>query len=228
MDNISPGNSTYHRPPTALQAVVAELRRLIVQGVLPPSTHLSQVEIAEHLGVSRVPIREAMRILEGEGRIRYEPHRGYFVAEIDFDKIDEIYRIRELLETEAAVETLALAPPDLVDRMRELNESMRAAEDSTVLTVANRSFHFQLIQPSNMPTLTKMLDDLWNTTDPYRSVYFAESENRKAAYDEHNAIIDAVEAGTVDEVLRLLNSHRMSAIEGLKTLVKQHTNAPGR
>ena len=80
---------------------MAELRLAIASGDLRPGEQVLQDALAERFGVSRVPLREALKILEGEGQVVYRPHRGYFVAELDLDDLREVYRIRDLLESEA-------------------------------------------------------------------------------------------------------------------------------
>lgn len=82
------------RPPTAQEFVLTELRRAIVSGQLRPGAAIRQDTLAESLGVSRVPLREALKILEGEGQVTYRPHRGYFVADLSYDDLREVYRIR--------------------------------------------------------------------------------------------------------------------------------------
>src|SRR5690606_32639587 len=74
--------SGFQKPPTAQQAVLAELRRFIASGSLRPGQQIRQDTLSAELGVSRVPLREALKILEGEGQVTYEAHRGYFVTEL--------------------------------------------------------------------------------------------------------------------------------------------------
>ena len=90
--------TAFVRPPTAQEAVLAEIRRLIVSGELAPGAPVRQEAVAERLGVSRVPVREALKVLEGEGHVVYAAHRGYVVAELSVDDLTEVYRLRELLE----------------------------------------------------------------------------------------------------------------------------------
>jgi len=97
------GDDTRHwgppwRPPTAQEAVLAELRRFITTGRLRPGQQIVQDALAVQLGVSRVPLREALKILEGEGQVTYVAHRGYFVTELSLSDLLEVYRIREILE----------------------------------------------------------------------------------------------------------------------------------
>src|ERR1700754_2110691 len=89
------------RPPTAQQFVLGELRRSITAGRLRPGTAIRQDALAEELGVSRVPLREALKTLQGEGLVSYQAHRGYFVEMLSLDDLREAYRIREILEEEA-------------------------------------------------------------------------------------------------------------------------------
>jgi len=108
------GETRFRRPPTAQEAVLTELRRAIGSGELRPGEQVLQDALAERFGVSRVPLREALKILEGEGQVVYRPHRGYFVAELDVADLREVYRIRDLLESEAVrVAVPRLTPVDL-------------------------------------------------------------------------------------------------------------------
>ena len=110
------------RPPTAQEFVLGELRRLIVTGELKAGEQIKQDALAESLGTSRVPLREALKILEGEGQVAYHPHRGYFVAELSAADLVEVYRIRQLLEDEA----VATAIPRLSDGdVAALQQAMR-------------------------------------------------------------------------------------------------------
>ena len=87
--------------PTAAESVLHELRSALAAGRLLPGQQLVQEDLAADLGVSRVPIRESLKILEGEGHVTYHPNRGYFVTELSADDLIELYRIRQILEAEA-------------------------------------------------------------------------------------------------------------------------------
>jgi DNA-binding GntR family transcriptional regulator len=208
----------FRRPPTAQEAVLAELRVAIVSGELRPGEQVLQDSLAERFGVSRVPLREALKILEGEGQVTYRPHRGYFVAELDIDDLREVYRIRDLLESEA----VRVAVPRITDEevaalARSLDdvEQASASGDLTTMTAANRRFHFGLIEAAHMPRLMKLVRVLWDATDVYRSLYYAESKHRKAVHDEHRQVLDAVRQGDAEEAVTLLRRHRQRAVETL-------------
>ena len=97
------------RAATAQEQVLRALRSLIASGTLEPGQQVVQDALAAQLGVSRVPLREALKVLEGEGQVVYHPHRGYFVAELSAADLSEVYRIRQLLEDEA----VSIAIPNL-------------------------------------------------------------------------------------------------------------------
>lgn len=219
----------FRRPPTAQEAVLAELRRAIGSGDLRPGEQVLQDALAEQFGVSRVPLREALKILEGEGQVTYRPHRGYFVAELDLGDLREVYRIRDLLESEAitaAVETITEA--ELSVAQGALRDVERAAKDGDLVAMAdaNRRFHFTLIEAAHMPRLLRLVRILWDATDVYRSVYYAEGGNRKIVMDEHRAILSAIRSGDTPRAVGVLRDHRQRAVAALEEAIT--TGRPGR
>lgn len=189
-----------------------------------------QDALAEHMGVSRVPIREALKTLEAEGQVTYLPHRGYFVTEMSLEELLETYRIRELLEDEA----VRLAVPQLADEdFARMTEALRDIErahrggDLVAVTEANRRFHFALLDASGQRRLSNMIRMLWDSTDPYRSLYFALPNNRRRVNSEHRKIISAAKAKDIDQAVALLAEHRHNAIAGLTTIFEQQPAPAG-
>jgi DNA-binding GntR family transcriptional regulator len=206
----------YRRPPTAQEAVLAELRRAIASGQLRPGQPIAQATVAEHLGVSRVPLREALKILQGEGQVEYQPHHGYSVTRLDLDDLREAYRIRQLLETEAARISV---PRFGLQEVRDLAQAARQVDDAgddedyATMAAANRRFHFLLVEGAGMPRLTHLVRILWDATDVYRSFYYADADNRQRVRAEHAGIVKAVAEGDVEAVVRQLDEHRQNAID---------------
>src|SRR5215211_6435786 len=97
---------------TTAQHVLENLRRMIVTGELRPAGRVRQDEIAATLGVSVAPVREALRVLEQEGQVTYQPRRGYFVTELRLADVEEIYGLRRLLEGRAARQALPTLDAD--------------------------------------------------------------------------------------------------------------------
>ncbi len=212
------------KPPTTQEAVLARLRRAFAAGELRPGDQIRQELLAEKYGVSRVPVREALRILEGEGRVTYRPHRGYFVAELSVDDLLEVYRLRELLEAES----IASAVPRLTDadlaRLRSAAESVRDATGLDSLSEANRRFHFLLFEAAGRPVLLRLLTQLWDATDAYRTVYFSSPQNRARVEQEHADLLSALERRDVSAAVDHQAAHRQHSVAALQQQL--HRYAP--
>jgi DNA-binding GntR family transcriptional regulator len=217
-------SEVFRRPPTAQEAVLAELRRLITAGRLRPGQQIVQDALAVRFGVSRVPLREALKILEGEGQVTYVAHRGYFVTELSLSDLIEVYRIREILEAEAVSIAVPRMTDEDVDRMEVAERDVRAASDIAdviAMTSANRRFHFALIEACALPRLVRLIKLLWDATEVYRSVYYNEAYNRELVEAEHRTLVAAVRAGDAAAALLVLTAHREHAIVALRPILEQ-------
>lgn len=210
------------RPPTTQEFVLEQLRTAIVAGELAPGQAVRQDAIAQQLGVSRVPLREALKTLEAEGQVVYQPHRGYSVAELALADLLEVYRMRELLEAEAvSVAAGAYGEADLA-RIADAQSDVETAadeEDLVDMIAANRRFHFALLEPAGMPRLLRVVRTLWDATDAYRAVYYNSGDNRERVRHEHVDIVRAARNGDADELVRLLAVHREHAVRALRATI---------
>ncbi|MEU7900716.1 GntR family transcriptional regulator [Nonomuraea sp. NPDC049152] len=210
------------RPPTAQQFVLGELRRAITTGRLRPGSPIRQDALAEEFDVSRVPLREALKTLQGEGLVTYQAHRGYFVETLSLDDLREVYRIRELLEEEAVRQAVPrLGAEDLarLDRAQEEVERAAAAGEVQEMAAANRVFHLTLFECSGMPRLVRLIRTLWDSTDAYRSMYYGDGGNRERVVTEHRAVLDALRAGDAGAAVLRLDEHRAHAVAALSTVL---------
>jgi DNA-binding GntR family transcriptional regulator len=210
------------RPPTAQAFVLGALRQAIVAGDLRPGDPLRQDALAERFGVSRVPLREALKTLEGEGQVVYQPHRGYQVARLSLDDLLEVYRIRRLLEAEAARCAVERAGDDVGTALEAAAgdvEAASAAGDVLAMTEANRRFHFVLVSAAGMPRLERIVRVLWEATDTYRAVYYGDAANRRRVEEEHARIVAAFAARDADRVVQLLDEHRQHAVDALRSVL---------
>lgn len=212
------------RPPlTAQEAVLREIRRGIREGRWRPGTSLPQHEIAESLGVSRVPVREALKVLVGEGVLEHRPHYGYVVVQFDVADLEEIYLLRGLLESEAAARAVPLLDEDSLAVMRQSLVDMEEtpADDIPRLNRLNRQFHFALYERCEMPRLLRFIRLLWDWSDTYRSAYYSDPVVLQRTINEHHEILIHCEARDPQLVVDSLKKHR----HVLTALKAQHSLA---
>jgi DNA-binding GntR family transcriptional regulator len=219
----------FQRPPTAQEAVLVEVRSRILRGDIAPGSPVRQEDLAASLGVSRVPVREALRMLESEGHVTYIPHRGYRVTELDLDDLEEIYHLRALIEDDLA--RRALARPDVghVESVRAAHARLATAEASeptepTTLAAANRAFHWAILRPT--PRAERILTTLWDASEVYRARWFALSDNVTRGALEHVRALAAVEAGDSEALVAILTEHRAGAVSALRTQLARAATQP--
>lgn len=219
----------FQRPPTAQEAVLAEVRARILRGDIAPGTPVRQEDLATSLGVSRVPVREALRMLESEGHVTYVAHRGYRVAELDLGELEEIYHLRALIEDDLARRALARGEPGHVDSVRAAHAKLAATQgaepiDPIALGCANREFHWAILRPT--PRADRILTTLWDASEVYRARWFAVGDNVARGAHEHLSALAAVEAGDADALVRVLAEHRAGAVSALRTQLAGATATP--
>ncbi len=138
---------------TAQEVVAAALRQAILDRELKPGEKVRQEEMARRLGVSVIPVREALRVLAGEGQVTYRPRQGYVVSELDLGDLAEVYRLRELLEAEAVRVAVPGLDDEAVDHIESLfDEVSEALAEQRIgdAMKANRRAHFALFEAAGM------------------------------------------------------------------------------
>lgn len=214
---------TTERRVTAQDVVLRSLRTDLLTGVLAPGDQIVQESLADRYGVSRVPLREALKTLESEGQVVYFPHRGYFVAELSVADLLEVYRLRELLEAEAirhAVPTLSDADVAAISELAVEIDDAATDDDVLAMTAANRRFHFAIFDASGLPRLSRLLRQLWDATDAYRALYFSEQVNRERVSTEHLLMLDALRARDANALVALHNDHRDHSVGTVRAVLE--------
>lgn len=215
---------------TAQDRVLSALREDIRTGLLAPGDQVVQEALAERYGVSRVPLREALKTLESEGQVVYHPHRGYFVAELSIADLLEVYRLRQVLESEAVRAAVPTLGDDDVEALADLAVAVDAAAgagDLGEVSAANRRFHFALFDAAGMPRLSRLLRQLWEATDAYRSLYFEAEENRARVSLEHAEMVAALRARDADRLVELHDCHRDNSVRAVRALLEPRPEARG-
>jgi DNA-binding GntR family transcriptional regulator len=217
-----PAPPTATPPGTAAQHALEELRRSIVAGDLRPGQRVGQEEIAERLGVSLAPVREALAALEQEGQLTYRPRRGYFVTELRLEDLREIYELRTLLEDRAARRAVPLLDEDALERIElAAREVVAAAEAGDVAAelAANRRFHFALLEAPGQTHALRLIRLLWDSTETYRALYYNSPSARTEAVEAHGRIVAALRAGDGDRLVAELDAHRGRALDLLSEIL---------
>lgn len=209
------------RPKTAQQAVAEALRRDITTGKLAPGSWIVQETLAEQFGMSRIPVREALKTLEAEEYITYVPHSGYRVAKLGLEDLIEVFRLRDILEEELIRDAMPKVTDEVIDAMRaEMAEMDRAAADGDLIAVgvANRRFHFLTFEVSRMARTKRLVTQLWNTADAYRPLY-AHLMDLAKVNSEHILLVDAMAARDVEKTVALNYQHRAHSVDHLRTVL---------
>jgi DNA-binding GntR family transcriptional regulator len=215
---------------TVQHATLSWLRTQIASGRFEPGARLGQDALARDAGVSIPPVREALQTLEAEGHVIYHPRRGYFLADLNLAEFEEVYRIRDLLESEAVGRAVDRFTRDDMKTLRTAMKTMeRAHQDGDIVTLTdmNRAFHFTIFDAAGMPRMGQMIRILWDSTDRYRSFYYASPQHRRRVNTEHRAIAAAVGRGESDLAIRLSREHREHALEALRLALSEQAQTTG-
>lgn len=194
--------------PTKRDQIVDELRRLILSGVLSRGEKLPQDELARRFNASITPVREAMRLLEAEGLVVAEPHRGVRVAGVDLDRVKGIYVVRRLTESYAMRRVVDRMAPRDIAAAEALVTAMRehaAAGDSVTVRELNRQFHFHFYERCGLPALADEIAAMWRSF-PW-DLMLSTKARLEESQREHQAILEAVRAGDHDLVGELTERH---------------------
>jgi DNA-binding GntR family transcriptional regulator len=204
---------------TAQEVAIAWLRRAIAAGELRPGDRIGQEAVAADIGVSLIPVREALRILESEGLVTYRPRRGYLVTELDLADFEEIYRLRALIEADAVRRGIhRMGPAELAELEAAADDCVAAAaaEDVAGELAANRRFHFLLFALADSTHQERLIRLLWDATVAYRALYYALPGESTEADRAHRRIIAAARAGDADRLIAELDAHRGRALASIR------------
>lgn len=204
------------------------LRERILEGELAEGSPIRQDAVAVALGMSRIPVREALRRLEAEGLIAIHPHCGAVVSSLSLDEITELFELRALVEADLlrrAVPELQLA--DLRRAGEVLDRYDRAFRDRRVDEWAelNWQFHATLLAPAGRSRSLAMVQNLHHQSERYMRMQLALTRGEARAQAEHRAILRAARAGAAGTAARLVSGHILSAGRNLTAFLRRHRSA---
>jgi len=196
----------------ATHEFVAEvLREAITTGHLRANQPLPQDEIAAQLNVSHIPVREALRQLQSEGLVTYQPNRGATVSALGPDEIREIYEIRAILETAAIRRAVQRLTDDELRRAAGILSAAEATSDGAEWGSLDVDFHELIYRLDDRPRLRELIDGLLRRVDRYWLMLGLMLTHREQFEREHRALLEAVEARDGDRAAELLGRHLAGA-----------------
>ena len=189
------------------QAVVERIKGAIESGALRAGSAIGQQELADQLGVSRQPIRQALPLLIAEGWIQSLPNRRLLVRELDTPEIDEIFAVRRLLEPVALAASIAHATPAMLRRMNFALQEYEEADSPAELESADVAFHEALYSCCDNSTLLRLIEQLRRSLKRVYELKPAGSTLRKAAVAEHRKLAALCERGDAKAAAATLAAH---------------------
>lgn len=185
------------------EKIVTTIKKSILAGSLTPGSELTQEKIANELGVSRMPVREALIILEKDGFVSQDKGRRYIVTKLTLDDIYEHYEVRALLEGNTAFRA-AQSKPDMT-KLNDALQKMDDAKDASSYAEYNQLFHEEIWSMSRSPKHSELIVLLWNRI-PH--VVVADNEEHRAkAQEEHREIADAISKGDSARARDAMKAH---------------------
>lgn len=181
------------------------LRDAIIKGQLQPGERLVQDELATALGVSRMPIREAIKQLAAEGYVNLEPHKRAVVKLFSMHELEEIYFLRAKFEPLAAAESLKFLTPQLIEQLYELNEKMKQTDDADEYIQFNIQFHHLLVKDCPWKKLNAMIENLWNGF-PQQTPHLLPKQISTSIV-EHDLMLQALKNNDIERACQLLEQH---------------------
>ena len=199
------------RQGTAPETIAAALRADILSGETKPGTLLRQEDLAARFAMSRIPVRDALRLLEAEGLVTIATNRGAQVVQLSRDEVAEIYHLRILIECDClsvAIAQMTETELDRIDRIRQRAEIDAATPE---WNDGDWLFHEALYRPSGHGRQIEMIQGLRTTSDLYAAAHEALPRERKRWLADHRAIVAACRAGRTADAVAALTAHLSAA-----------------
>jgi DNA-binding GntR family transcriptional regulator len=178
-------------PKTREEFVATRLREAILRGDLAPGERLDESALAVALGVSRTPIRSALRVLAAESLVDLHPHRGAIVSELSPDELNEVYLVRMILEGTAARLAAPRMDAERIAVLEVLIQELESTEDPDQWLAINNQFHATIYQAANRPRMLSIIEYVRNIATPYIRQFIEIREHMESSRDDHRRIFEA-------------------------------------
>lgn len=203
------------------------LRKAILRGELKPGERLMEIQLANKLGVSRTPVREAIRKLELEGLVLMIPRKGAEVADISEKSLKDVLEVREALEELAARLACDKITKEGINRLKEAAQDFRSAlksNDITQMAEADVRFHDVICNATENQKLGQLLNNLREQMYRYRIEYLKDQQVYEKLLSEHEEIIRHIEKGEKDEAARVVSRHIENQAQAVTDVIRTKKN----
>ncbi len=207
--------------PALYEQVAERLRNRIYAHELAPGAWIDEQALAQEYGISRTPMREALKVLAAEGLVQLKPRRGCYVTELSERDLDEIFPVMALLEGRCAFEAAQLAKADDLAHLAALHEQLEqyAAEgDADRFFEANQAFHLAVQQLAGNRWLSQLINDTRKLMKLTRRDSLRLEGRLKQSLAEHRAILRAIQRHDANDAGRLMQNHLLSGRAALAKL----------
>ncbi|TFC37987.1 GntR family transcriptional regulator [Cryobacterium sp. TMT2-42-4] len=206
MDPMIPASS---RDGSAGTRIATRLREAILTGAYAPGARIRQEDIAEEFGASRLPVREALRILESDGLVTLIANTGAWVSHLSLAECQEMYQIRERIEPLLLRYSLPQLSAETLDRLQELADEMQAGSNVETFLHLDREFHLLSYTGATTSMLGDTVRRLWNSTQHYRRAFtvLIGPDHNQAVHYEHQLLVGALRRGDGEDAERVLSGH---------------------
>lgn len=203
------------------------LRQAILRGELKPGERLMEIQLANKLGVSRTPVREAIRKLELEGLVLMIPRKGAEVADISEKSLKDVLEVREALEELAARLACDKITKEGINRLKKAAQDFRSAlksNDITQMAEADVRFHDVICNATENQKLGQLLNNLREQMYRYRIEYLKDQQVYEKLLSEHEEIIRHIEKGEKDEAARVVSRHIENQAQAVTDVIRTKKN----
>jgi DNA-binding GntR family transcriptional regulator len=202
--------------PRALYEEVADaLRERIFSGALKPGDWVDELALSEEFGISRTPLREAIKVLAAEGLITMKLRRGAYVTEVDEKELAEIYHLMALLESDAAATVAQKASKPELAELEKLHQKLEdcASQDVASFFAANEAFHMRLLTLSGNRWCNQVVADLRKVMKLSRAQSLTKAGRLQQSLNEHRHIMAAIKSKKSDVARQAMHAHIMQGRE---------------
>jgi DNA-binding GntR family transcriptional regulator len=201
------------QPRTREEFVADRLRQAILRGDLEPGQRLDEKALAEVWGVSRTPVRSAIRILAAESLVELHPHRGAVVSELSRDELEEVYLIRGILEGMAARLAAPKIDEERIAVLQAILVEMENTPDPDEWMALNNRFHHTIYQAANRPRMLSIIEYVRNIATPYIRQFIDAPEHMESSLRDHRRILDACASADGERAETEIRKHLQEVCE---------------